>query len=794
MQKTHFVLFVFFLLGNMVFAQEKYTISGFVEDASSGEKLIGVNIYDLKSDKGVSTNTYGFFSLTLPADSVILAVSYVGYETQFVNFLLDENKELNFAMATDFQLEEFEVVGESVERIEESTQMSRINVSATQLRKLPAFLGENDVLKAIQLLPGVQSGGEGQSGFYVRGGSPDQNLILLDGVPVYNASHLFGFFSVFNADAISDVNLIKGGFPARYGGRLSSVLEINMKEGNRKELKGAGSISNVASKLTLEGPLGKKTSFLISGRRTYIDLLARPIITSQFKKNGNEGVVGYNFYDLNLKLNHTISKKDKLYFSMYNGLDRFYLRTKENFNDGFSEIRSSLYWGNLAFIGRWNHLLSDKLFSNVTVSYTQYEFGTGVGFKERFDEGNGVVETDADLTYDSGIDDWTAKVDFDYYPSPNHSVKFGLQYTYHDFNPGEFDVSYESTGEEDFKQVFGNSRVYSNEFYAYAEDDFEVGDKLKINAGLHFSGFLLKDDNFLSLQPRISARYKLTPNTSLKASYATMAQFVHLLTNQGVGLPTDLWVPSTSAIKPQQSRQVAIGIARNFKNKYEFSVEGFYKEMDNVVSFKEGSSLFVLGNWEDKVIQGQGTAYGLELFLQKKKGDFSGWIGYTLAWNWRTFDDLNNGNRFPFKYDRRHDLSLVGIYEVSDRINLSATWVYGTGNAVSLPNRMVPAFTEYSVGDSFLDFSYFNVNTFDERNNFRMRAYHRFDINIDFIKEKKRYTRTWSLGAYNVYNRVNPFFLEVRNEPTGPNGQTNRQLVEVGLFPIIPSIAYKFEF
>jgi outer membrane cobalamin receptor len=773
-------------------AQEKYTLSGFISDASTGEQLIGVNVYDFNNQEGISTNTYGFFSITLPKDSVQLSISYVGYKTQLLSFYLDSNIELNLELESENELEEFELVGARVEKIEESTQMSRISISSAQIKQIPTLLGENDVLKAIQLLPGVQSGGEGQSGIYVRGGSPDQNLILMDGVPVYNVSHLFGFFSVFNADAIRDVNLIKGGFPARFGGRLSSVLEVNMKEGNSKELKGSGSISTIASKLTLEGPLGPKTSFLVSGRRTYIDILARPLIAAAFSNGGDDGTAGYNFYDLNFKLNHKFSPKDKVYFSMYNGLDRFLIRSRSNYETGFDEFETGFNWGNLALIGRWNHLINEKLFSNLTLNYTRYQFGTFASFEDQYETGTGISNEAFELNYDSGIYDVSGKIDFDYYPSPAHHIRFGVQHTYHDFNPGLFSISFTSNVSNDIQQTFGNKRVYSNEFYVYGEDDFEIGSRLKVNAGLHFSGFILKDENYTSLQPRVSARFKLSKNTALKASYASMTQYIHLLTNQGIGLPTDLWVPSTPNIKPQQSFQWAIGAAKTINNQFEISVEGFYKEMDNVVSFKEGSSLFVLEGWEDKVTQGKGKAYGAEFFLQKKKGDFSGWIGYTLSWNFRQFDDLNEGRVFPFRYDRRHDLSVVGIYKLNDRINLSATWVYGTGNAVSLPDMKVPV-----IGETDIDYEgiyFFDVNTFDERNNYRMRAYHRFDVSVDFRKEKKRHTRVWSFGAYNAYNRKNPFFLQTRRQFDFNTNKVTTQLVEVALFPVIPSIAYKFEF
>lgn len=795
MHKQNLLILLISVMVTSVFAQKQYTISGFIQDAATGEQLIGVNLYDLNNNEGVSTNNYGFFSLTLPKDSVYLSISYVGYKTELLTFYLDKNIELNLELESDNQLDEFSVVGTKVENIEESTQMSRISISSAQLKKIPSLLGENDVIKALQLLPGVQSGGEGQSGMYVRGGSPDQNLILLDGVPVYNADHLFGFFSVFNADAISDVNLIKGGFPARYGGRLSSVLEVNMKEGNKKQLKGTGSISTIASKLTLEGPINEKTSFLVSGRRTYLDLITKPIINRQLANSDNNesGGLAYNFYDLNFKVNHTFSPNDKVYFSVYNGQDKFGLEARQKYDDGYDAFGVGVNWGNLAFIGRWNHLISKKLFSNLTLNYTKYKFRTRAYNETVFTEDDEQVNTYFGLNYDSGIEDIAGRIDFDYYPNPDHHIRFGGQFTNHTFNPGAFNLELLENDEDVFNVNFGNSKVKANEFFVYGEDDFKIGDRLKVNAGAHLSAYLLEDNSYASFQPRVSLRYKLFNRLSVKASYATMAQFVHLLTNQGLGLPTDLWVPSTERIKPQRSRQVALGLASNIGKGLELSVEGFYKEMENVISFKEGSSLFVREGWEDKVTQGNGEAYGMEVFLQKKKGDFSGWIGYTLAWNFRQFDDLNEGRIFPFRYDRRHDFSIVGIYNINDRISMSATWVYGTGNAVSLPSLQVPTFSEYPVNNSW-EFLYNTVNTFDERNNFRMRAFHKLDFSIDFRKEKKWITRVWSIGVYNAYNRRNPFFLNINERFDNETGKSTKELTEVALFPVIPSITYKFEF
>jgi outer membrane receptor for ferrienterochelin and colicin len=481
--------------------------------------------------------------------------------------------------------------------------MSTIRVPVTQLKKIPAFLGETDILKAIQLLPGVQSGGEGQSGFYVRGGSQDQNLILLDGTPVYNASHLFGFFSVFNADAIKDVTLVKGGFPARYGGRLSSVLDISMKEGNMKEFHGSGSIGLVASKLTLEGPIWKdKISFIVSARRTYIDILARPFISLAFaQEEGTSGSFGYYFYDFNGKLNWKISPEDRVYFSVYSGDDVFYTQLKNSFEGSIDQVDETVKigfgWGNLTSTLRWNHLWTDKLFSNTSLTYSRYKFNTENGFTtEEFENGELLNSTDVGFGYVSGINDVSAKIDFDYIPVPDHFIRFGGNLTSHVFIPGEnffnFNVVQEGQTLLELDSIVGQDTTRAIETYLYVEDDFEITQRLKANIGLHFSSFLVDEAQYHSLQPRISMRYLFDNKLSLKASFATMQQNIQFLTNENIGLPWDQWLPSTQRVVPQTSWQVAAGLAKTFKGGYEVSIEGYYKKMNNVSAYKEGASSF----------------------------------------------------------------------------------------------------------------------------------------------------------------------------------------------------------
>lgn len=770
---------------------QNYTVSGYIKDNANGESLIGANVIEQNSLDGTSSNTYGFYSLTLPAaDSISLLYSYVGYQPQIIKLPLRKDTTIHVELTESAMLDEVVISAADAEKIQEVTQMSTVSVPIEQIKALPALLGEVDVLKTLQLLPGVQSGNEGTSGLYVRGGGPDQNLILLDGVPVYNASHLFGFFSVFNADAINNVQLIRGGFPARYGGRLSSVIDISMKEGNMKEFHGEGSIGLIASKLTLEGPIVKdKTSFIISGRRTYIDLLARPLIKAQ---TGGDEVVGYYFYDVNAKINHRFSDKDRLFLSTYLGDDRFYARYyDEDIQNGVTledEDEAGLRWGNITSALRWNHIFTPKLFSNTTLTYSRYRFDISEEYRYEYlsDTSDQVLVDQGLAKYLSGIEDFAAKIDFDYLPSPRHGIRFGANAIHHTFRPGALNYQYddESYGES-LDTLLGAQETRAIEFAAYVEDDIEISRRLKVNAGVHFSGFSVNDEMYTSVQPRIAGRYLLNDQTSLKASYVQMAQFIHLLTNSGIGLPTDLWVPATDRVKPQTAQQFALGGAYNWNSSYEISLEGYYKTMDNLISYEEGASFIdVNEDWQDKVTVGEGRSYGAELLVQKKQGRTTGWLGYTLSWTDRQFPELNFGKRFPYKYDRRHDLGLAVVHNWKERIDLSFSWVFGTGNAISLPTA------KYS-GMPRDNFYSNNIYYYGERNSYRMSAYHRLDASITFHKKTRWGERAWVFGVYNAYNRRNPFYLYI--DESGEYGQEG-EFKQVSLFPVIPSFSYRFNF
>jgi hypothetical protein len=778
---------VLLLFSLMAGAQKNATISGTITDAGSGEALIGATVVDLQTGKGVVANHYGFYSITLPSDSVTLRFSFLGFEAVTRRYALKTNQTVNIELSANVEIAEVEIVAAQQESVVDRTQMSRIDVSLDKVKALPVLLGERDVLKTIQLMPGVQSGTEGASGLYVRGGGPDQNLILLDGVPIYNASHLFGFFSVFNTDALNSVELIKGGFPAEYGGRLSSVIDMRMKEGNNKKLKGEGGIGLIASRLTLEGPIGgDKTSFMVSGRRTYIDVLARPLIRAA--ADGGDG--GYFFYDLNAKVNHRFSDRSRIYLSGYFGRDRFFVRDRYEFE--FDDLRveetfdAGLSWGNAIGALRWNYIFGPRLFSNTTVTYSNYNFEVGTRIARRPLLNSIALEDEQSISYLSGIRDWGAKTDFNFYPNPAHRVKFGAGYIYHTFIPGvtRITAQFDNQTPEDIR--IGADPIYAHEFSAYVQDDWSVNERLRVNVGLHASGFLVNEQSYTSWQPRLSGRYLVNEQNAVKASFASMTQFLHLLTNAGIGLPTDLWVPPTDRIAPQMANQWALGWVRTLPGGFEVSVEGYYKIMHNLIEYRDGAS-FIAGadNWQNLVELGKGWSYGAELFIEKKVGNTTGWVGYTLSRTDRQFEALNFGEVFPYRYDRRHDVSVAVTHVFNDRADLGVVWVYGTGNAVTLPLERYQPFG----GDGLSWWFASPIGHIESRNNYRMPAYHRLDIGLNLHKTTRWGERTWNLGVYNAYSRMNPFFLYFSADQAG-----RQRLTQFSLFPIIPSITYNFSF
>ena len=802
MQASKAILFlVFFIYTSNIFSQKAntYTISGYVYEEGSKETLPSANIYIPKLKIGTTSNAYGFYSIAIPFDSIEFVVSYTGYKPSVINLKLEQNTSLDIFLANNSQLQEVVVSSNGQERISNDVQMSKIDLSIEQIKNLPALFGEKDVLKVIQLLPGVQKGSEGSSGLYVRGGGPDQNLIILDDATVYNASHLFGFFSLFNGSALKSVELTKGGFPARYGGRLSSVIDMQMKDGDKENIHGEVGIGLISSRLTLEGPIKKdRISFLISARRTYIDLLTKPFFKNQDSK------VGYFFYDLNAKLNFVIDHKNKIYLSSYFGQDKFNLAydgTDEN-NQKTSN-KSGINWGNATATLRWNHLISDKMFSNLSLIFTNFLFDINYESK--------VTNNSTKLNYFSGIRDFLLKEDIDFYPNAKHSIKMGFISTYHYFSPNAV-ILKDAELKTDINRVI-HIDTYENNIYI--EDDWKISDKWRTNIGFRLSNFNVRTKSYFNLEPRLAFKYVVKKDLSLKASYAFMNQYLHLLSNSGIGLPSDLWVPATDKVKPQASRQIAIGLAKDLLIKdspFLISLEGYYKKSKNVIGYKEGASFISVNRvnpqtatnftYEDIVTAGNAESYGTELFIEKKTGKYTGWIGYTLSWTWLKFSDLNFGKRFPATYDRRHDISIVQIYKLSERITLSAIWVYSTGNSITLPissYQLVPTtspYKPYTPSESAIKNGYELPNNnavvydYGSMNSTKMPAYHRLDIAVQFYKKKKKYERIFEVGIYNAYNRQNPFFYQKKYD------SQNRtvKLVQVTLFPIIPSVSWTWKF
>lgn len=793
------LLVLWFLLIARASHAQQFVVSGTITDKESGEQLIGVSIYEPHFKTGTACNNYGFYSVKLPADSVLLQFSYLGYKTQFHRLKLNANAKLDIQLEIYNELNEVVVSAEKQNRIENRTQMSAIEIPIKQIKNVPALFGEVDVLKVLQLLPGVKSGGEGSSGLYVRGGGADQNLILLDGVPVYNASHLFGFFSVFNADAIKNVSLVKGGFPARYGGRLSSVIDLSMKEGNMSSFHGEGSLGIISSKIALEGPIIKnRTSFLITGRRTYLDILTRPII-----KTLSEGelVFGYYFYDLNGKVNHKINDKNHLYLSLYNGNDKFYFNSQ--FKSSYDAVdpngqnvrynqtsiaKGGLGWGNSIAALRWNYLISEKMFINTNINYTQYRFNVTSAYENKLEYDGKSEENNLSLQYKSGINDWTIKSDIDFFPNNLHQLKLGVRTTFHSFKTGALQFKTKLQGLT-LDSVSGAMPIPAQESSAFLEHEWTVSEKLKGNNGLHFSHFYVQNQHYVSLQPRLSARYLLPKNYALKASYAQMVQFIHLLTNSNVGLPTDLWVPATALVKPQQSNQIAAALVKSlYEGVYEISIETYYKTMRNIIEYFDGANfLNTSTDWQKKVESGRGKSYGAEFLFQRKEGAYTGWVGYTLSWTDRTFPTINFGKTFPYKYDKRHDVSFVLSYKINSKLDVSGTWVYSSGTAITLAVAQYNAFGEYHDVTQNGGFNQ-PIDFYGGRNNFRMPSYHRADIGLNYRIVKKWGESVWNVSIYNLYNRWNPYFIFYANE----NGRDVAK--QVSLFPIIPSVSYGFKF
>ncbi len=771
---NRFFLVVFVLLLHFIGqAQQKYILSGHIRDVATGEDLPGATILvDGVANLGTATNAYGFYSITLLGGKHTVRYQYVGYASQTTDINLTENKKLDIELTEQsFELGNIVVTGERADRNVSSVDMGNIKLSPKEVEKIPIIFGEQDIVKTMQLTPGVKSAGEGNSGFYVRGGGIDQNLILLDEAPVYNASHLLGFFSIFNSEAIREANLMKGSIPAEYGGRASSVFDIKMKEGNLKEYGVAGSVGLISSNLAIEGPIVKdKGSFIVSARRTYADLFLA------FSKEEDLQNTKLYFYDLNLKANYKINDNNRIYLSGYFGRDDF------GFADEFG-----FDWGNATGTIRWNHNFSEKLFSNTSFIVSNYSYDIN-------------ILGDFEVTIGSQIDDMNLKQDFTWYVNPLNTIKFGGNVIYHKIMPGEI-------------TVFGNSGINAEtistrkaiEWAAYISNSQSISERLKLYYGLRLALFSnvgpgefyefntdgdltytnkISDFEFVKtqggLEPRLSLNYMLDSKSSLKTSYNRIYQFLHLLSNSTTTTPTDLWLPSSNNVKPQIADQVSAGYFRNFKdNEYESSVEVYYKDLKNQIDYKNGAELVFNSTVEAELVFGRGWAYGAEFMFKRNFGRLNGWVSYTLARTMRQFDEINDGNPFSARQDRIHDLALVGIYEITPKWSLSANWIYYTGNAVTFPSG------KYEIDGIVAGY-------YTERNGYRMPPYHRLDIGLTWQRKKtEKFESSWNFSVYNAYARENAYFIQFRQNDENP---AVTEAVQFSIFKIIPSVSYRFKF
>ena len=804
-----------------------YTISGYVSDAASGERLIGAAVYDTISHQGTVTNTAGFYTLTLDKTSgaetkAVLVASYVGYEPSAVSIQDAEagSQAVNFALLPATELQEVTVTGHQSVSAPDNVQMSAVEVPVNQILAIPAIGGEVDVLKAIQLLPGVQNGGEGSAGIYVRGGGPDENLIMLDGAPLYNINHALGMFSVFNADAIKNVTLYKGNFPARFGSRLSSVIDVWQKEGNNTFWHGGISVGLIAGKINIEGPIFSKaqldslkagfsprakTTFNISARRTYFDLFTAPLIAAMTADGDMSIWAGYYFYDINAKLSHTFSDKDRLSIGIYSGSDVEYMRMHQKgiYSGNNEEMQMSMRygWGNTLAAIDWQHRINHRLFLRTRVHYSGYRSQLGQSMSENMTGPEGAATFEQQMGFNSRINDVSASTQLEYTPNRKHKVQAGLEYIYHHFQPSVQNTMILSMGDSaasafNMDTTIGNKALHGHEVAAYIEDTWSPVRWFRLNYGARFSMYGIRGKVYPSVEPRVGMRFLVYKDLAIKASYSYMSQYVHLLSNSSLSLPSDMWVPVTHNLPPMRSMQVAAGISYNVLGQVELSVEGYYKRSLNLIEYKEGASYMgYSADWESKVTTGMGWSYGVEFLAQRKIGPVTGWIGYTWSRTMRQFDEINYGKPFHAKYDREHDLSITLQYQITPRIDIAGTWVYATGNRGTLVSQV---YVDPEIG---------TVEYFSERNGYTLPDYHRLDLAINFHFPHKRSENGkkgkadgyygkggWlrhaehilNISCYNVYCHMNPMFVEA--DPY------SGKLYQITLFPILPSISYHFKF
>lgn len=759
-------VFLILLNSPMAFSQSTTKIFGHIIDAHTGEELVGATIWvDEPLNDGTSTDINGYYEMALPSDSVEVTFSFVGYQKIVKKVKVSENTSFDIKLISENKsLDEIVIQANVLQERINNTQLGVERITIEEAKQIPALLGEVDIIKALQLKPGIQSGGEGNGGLYIRGGSPDQNLFLMDGAMIYNASHLLGLFSTFNSSAVKDLKLFKGGYPAQYGGRLSSILDINMRKGNKDKFSASGGIGLISSRVSLEGPIKKeKSSFIVSARRTYFNVFTNEINNANTDKDVYTPIPDYYFYDINGNLSFQLNDKDELNISSYAGND-FFNYSDKNFDFNFN-------WGNRVSSVNWKRKVSTKLSMTSSLTHSHYRYNiTNILGGMEFD-------------INSRINDFGANLHLDYAINDNHFIQLGGNFTQHHFNIGRLQVyEKEETPEFDAQTIHTASQ-----FAAYVSDDMVLNDKLSVYTGIRLSGFHNSEETYGGIEPRMTAKYSLSPNTSIKAGYSKMYQYIHLLTNSGASLPMDIWHPSTGDIKPQVSHQLSGGFKTKLTDGLLLSNEVYFRHLDNQIDFKDGTQVFLNDNVANDLVFGTGTTYGNEFYIEKSKGNTTGWIGYTLSWSWRHFDEINNGEKFLAIQDRRHDLSLVINQKVSERVSISGTWVYGTGNLVSLPQGR---FLLWNPEGSSAQM----IPTFQKRNTYRMAPYHRMDLGLVWKFLPKWGESDLTFSIYNVYNRRNPYFIYFKEIPDEKNVLEKIEAKQVSLFPIIPSVSYNFKF
>ena len=800
------VTFLFLCIFSFAVKAQMLRINGCVTDIKTKEVLIGATISNNEGSFGVITNSYGFFSFEHPKGNVQLLCSYLGYETVVIDLCLTEDTTINIQLSPIIlEISSVEIIANK-----SNTRMDKglgiITVPISTIKNTPKLFGESDLMKSLQFVPGVQQTAEGKSNLTIRGGSPDQNLILLDDIPIYNADHAFGFLSVFNTEALKNVTLYKSGYPARFGGRLSSVIDINTKDGNKEALVGSATLGLLAGSVNFEGPIVKdRTSFFFSARRSLIDLY---LMGLQEQANADDFEINrtnFSFYDINAKIHHKISDKTSIYTMLYNGRDKLMNRTgnddipDRNSNSVLNNIPNEKIsnsvseqdwkWGNTIYAIRLNSAVRSNMFLNTTVSYNKYQYETAV---DNSFANDGVDVIDA-LNYSSGVNDYSISLNCEYTPSNKHFLRSGLQFIYHDFFP-EILLLHSSGNEASTHNTQPSQKVLSREYSFYVEDIWSISKKLKANIGTRFSLFNVDGVMYNAFDPRLSLRYMLTNKLSIVADYTHMEQYIHMLSNNSLLLQTDLWMSSTSSIKPMRARQLSLGVNQTIASQLTFSFASYYKNMNNVLEYKDGASFSgTSSGWEEKVESGIGRAYGAEFALEKNLGKTTGTLSYTLSKTERKFNKINAGEWFPSKYDRRHNINLLVMHKLNSKIDLTLNWVYSSGNMITIPvNSVVTPDIPYYPG------KFDELTQLENRNNYRMPAFHRLDVGINYTRKKtKNKGGIWNFSIYNIYNQKNAFKLyeevDVSRNDVGKLVYT-KKLKQVTLFPIIPSISYTYKF